>query len=128
MYLLNSPKIQKAIHSSKVETARPNISLGDLNDLIIPLPPIGEQEQIVKEVEHFYALADHLENDIENNIKQADRLRQSILKQAFMGGLVPQDPEDEPAAELLERIKGEKAGQAATGRKGKRERANRELF
>jgi restriction endonuclease S subunit len=120
MYLLNSPKIQKEIHGSKVETARPNISLADLNELVIPLPPIPEQEQIVNEIERYYTLADHVENDMENNIRQGERLRQSILKKAFMGELVPQDPADEPAAVLLERIKRDKAAQPAGKKPGRR--------
>lgn len=50
-----------------------------------------------------------IEQGIEQTLKQADRLRQSILKKAFEGKLVPQDPSDEPAEKLLERIKAEKA-------------------
>ncbi|MCR4421213.1 MAG: hypothetical protein NUV32_01905 [Exilispira sp.] len=53
-------------------------------------------------------MADEVDKTIDNSLKQAERLRQSILKQAFEGKLVPQDPNDEPAEKLLERIKVEK--------------------
>jgi len=54
-------------------------------------------------------LADEAERVVEQSLRQAERLRQSILKRAFEGKLVPQDPNDEPAEKLLERIRTEKA-------------------
>jgi type I restriction enzyme S subunit len=81
------------------------------------LPPLAEQEQIVSEVEQRLSIVTQLEAIVEANLKRAERLRQSILKEAFAGRLVPQDPNDEPASVLLERIRKEREGQkkVATG-------------
>jgi type I restriction enzyme S subunit len=71
----------------------------------IPLAPRPEQQKIVDEIEHRFSIVDEVEETAVNNLKQAEKLRQSILKRAFAGRLVSQDPTDEPASALLERIK-----------------------
>jgi len=80
-----------------------------LEKSLIPLPPLPEQHQIVEEIERCFSVADAIEKVVEQSLKQAERLRQSILKRAFKGKLVPQDPTDEPAEKLLERIRAERA-------------------
>lgn len=105
MHLLLTPNIQKKIHDGKVETARPNISLTDLRHLEISLPNMEEQHQIVSEIERRFSVADKIEKIVDESLKQSQRLRQSILKRAFEGKLVPQDPNDPPASELLKKIK-----------------------
>ncbi len=75
------------------------------------LPPINEQERIVGEIEKLLSITDDLELMIEHSIQRAERLRQSILREAFAGRLVPQDPNDEPAGELLKRIRRDRARQ-----------------
>ena len=70
----------------------------------IPIPPLTEQEQIVTELERHLSIADEAEATIDVELKRAERLRQSILKHAFSGKLVPQDPNDEPAETFLARI------------------------
>ena len=74
----------------------------------IPLPSLAEQETIVETVEDQLSVIEHLEADLEAKLKSAQALRQSILRHAFTGQLVPQDPNDEPAAELLKRIAAER--------------------
>jgi type I restriction enzyme S subunit len=75
------------------------------SQLEFPLPPVSEQAQIVIEVERCLSEALQTEQIIEMSLKRAQRLRQSVLKQAFGGKLVQQDPNDEPANVLLERIR-----------------------
>lgn len=71
----------------------------------VPVPPIYEQAQIVERLEVLLSSIEALGGSESDNLRRADRLRQSILKQAFSGQLVPQDPNDEPAGVLLERIR-----------------------
>lgn len=70
-----------------------------------PLPPLEEQRQIVLEVEKYCSNLEHTLAILDTLVRRASRLRQSILKRAFEGRLVPQDPKDEPASELLARIR-----------------------
>ena len=62
----------------------------------------------MSEVERRLSVVSQLEAMVEANLKRAERLRQSVLKEAFAGRLVPQDPDDEPASVLLERIRQER--------------------
>jgi type I restriction enzyme S subunit len=109
------------IQKAKVGVGQPNVNAQLLSRLLIPLSPLPEQHQIVAEIERRLSVADQLEKVVEQSLKQAERLRQSILKQAFEGKLVPQDPTDEPAEKLLERIKKEKESKGLAKQKsGKR--------
>ncbi len=82
---------------------QPNLNLGIVKQIAVPLPPIEEQSQIVFEVATRVSQIDVAEKAIEKNILRANRLRQSILKQAFDGKLVSQDSADEPVRIPLER-------------------------
>ena len=86
----------------------PQINHKDIDPLPFPLPPLSEQQAIVSEVESRLSVADEVEKTVTAELKRAEQLRQSILKKAFSGKLVPQDPNDEPASVLLERIKVQK--------------------
>ena len=85
-----------------------SINQEQLGAMPIPLCGLPEQRKIVEEIERCFSVADETAIIIEQSLKQAERLRQSILKRAFEGKLVPQNPDDEPAEKLLERIKAEK--------------------
>jgi type I restriction enzyme S subunit len=82
-----------------------NVSQDKIESVVLPLPPLDEQHQIAETTEDRLSVVDQLSAQVEADLKRAARLRQGILKRAFEGRLVPQDPADEPAAVLLERIR-----------------------
>lgn len=85
-----------------------NINAGELQSLIIPVPGIQEQYELLKHLDTSTPSINSTELEIERQLIKSETLRQSILKKAFSGQLVPQDPSDEPANELLARINAEK--------------------
>ncbi len=107
-YLL-SPNAQRLIHHTKVDVARANLSLADIAQMPFPLPPCAEQIRLAGEINRLSTIADRLTADTIVSSQRCTRLRQSILKWAFEGKLVDQDPTDEPASVLLERIRAERA-------------------
>jgi type I restriction enzyme S subunit len=105
---------------------KPGLNLDNLRELSIALPPLPEQHRIVAEVDRLLSVADETEHAVRAQLARAERLRQAVLKNAFEGKLVPQDPQDEPASVLLERIRSGHAaaepatsGSAKTSRKGR---------
>jgi type I restriction enzyme S subunit len=86
-------------------TAQKNINIELLKGLSISLPPFAEQSEIVREVERRLSAGDRLAAVLEQQSARADATRQSLLREAFAGRLVPQNPNDEPASVLLERIR-----------------------
>ena len=105
---------------------QPNLNLSLVRQIAIPLPPLAEQQRIVGELERHLSVIQQAEISVLANLKRVGRLRQSILKRAFAGKLVPQDPSDEPATELLEHILAERsATRTATSSKNQtRRRSN----
>lgn len=94
-----------------------------LRDYEIPVPTLAEQERIVAEIESRFERADALETTVDRALNDAEKLKQAVLKKAFSGELVPQNPDDEPASVLLDRIRAERAAeQRANPKKGKRKR------
>ncbi|PLS83933.1 MAG: hypothetical protein CYG60_20605 [Actinobacteria bacterium] len=125
MYALNSHPVQRRTTAVIHGIGRPRLNLTEIKSIAVPLPPIVEQSRIAEEIERRLSVVDKLEGTVEENLKQAGALRQSILKRAFSGELVPQDSDDEPASALLERIRAErqvtkqKTGKKSVGSKRK---------
>lgn len=114
--LINSPTIQKTIQDETQGIGRSRTSLGKLKELLIPVPPLAEQERIAKTVEELLALVDKIE---ENKTDLAELIKQTkskVLDLAIKGKLVPQDKNDEPAEKLLEKIRAEKEQLIAEGK------------
>ena len=84
---------------------QPNLNLSKIKQFPLSLPPMAEQEEIVGRVEELFALADSLQRRHEHALSQVIELTPSVLAKAFRGELVPQDPNDEPAARMLEQWK-----------------------
>ena len=103
-YSCISEYFQKEIRNHASATTLPILNKNNFTKLLIPLPPLSEQQRIVKEIERWFALIDQIEQDkvdLQTIIKQT---KSKILDLAIHGKLVPQDPNDEPAIELLKRI------------------------
>lgn len=162
LFLPLTTKISENLAKS-LGSAIPNISTGQINEIVLALPPLQEQHRIVAKVDELMALCDQLEQQTESQIEaqqtlvsvlletltaskdhnelmqnwqrlsehfdtlftteqSIDQLKQTILQLAVMGRLVPQDPTNEPASKLLERIAAEKA-QLIADKKIKKQKA-----
>jgi type I restriction enzyme S subunit len=107
-------------------TAQKNINLGILSELIVPVPPVEESEEIVarlKKAMESILLIDETYLSADSTLNELD---QSILSKAFRGELVPQDPNDEPASELLARIRASREAQATKTKVGKKKTGKRQ--
>jgi type I restriction enzyme S subunit len=120
MYLLSSPVFRQRVMTSSGATAQPHLYLGDLRTLPVPIPPRPEQEKVIAEIERLLTLVDASEAVVVTDVKRSSRLRQAVLRWAFEGKLVNQDPEDEPAEKLLARIRAERAAVAPAKKDGGR--------
>ena len=101
------------------------LSVSKVSDLPVPLAPLAEQHRIVAEVERHLSVLNQTEAAVEANLTRAERLRQSVLKHAFSGKLVPQDPNDEPGSALLERIQVEREASHAAAKNSRWTRRRR---
>ena len=94
MYALNSEPTQKRTAKIIHGIGRPRLNLSEIKSIVLPLPPKHEQEIIFGEIERRLSVVREVENQVEIELERADRLRQSILKKAFSGKLVPRDGGD----------------------------------
>jgi len=116
--------VQQRLEDDAPATAQKNINLEILEKVVIPVPPIKEQLQILKVLSDSMDSARETDSTIDISLKQATAQRKNILKAAFSGQLAPQDPNDEPASVLLERIRAERAAQGAKGvKRGRKAKA-----
>ena len=119
-YFFQSLIYWKQIKLGQVGTGQPNFNGTKLGQLMIPLCPYEEQDQIVQEIESRLSVCDKLEETVQQSLEKIEYLRHSILKKVFEGKLVPQNPNDEPAEKLLERIKQEKEKFESNNKKRKK--------
>lgn len=101
------------LDEGKQTTNLASINLTKLGALPVPLPPVDEQLRIVGEIERQFSLVDSVMRAVELGLKRAGQLRQAVLRYAFEGGLTRQDPNDEPASVLVERLQAPDAVAAA---------------
>lgn len=120
-HYIASPLIQEVLKGASGATAVSALYLRDIKKLELLLPSREEQTEIVRRVEILFAFADRLEARLQSAQTAAKRLTPALLAKAFRGELVPQDPSDEPATELLRRLREARA--ADTASKPKRGRA-----
>jgi type I restriction enzyme S subunit len=108
-YYMNSVA-KKLVKAGQVGITLTHFNTRSVASLPVPVPPLAEQHRIVAEVESQLSVINTLETVVAANLKRAERLRQTILRRAFEGKLVPQDPDDESASVLLDRIRAERNG------------------
>jgi type I restriction enzyme S subunit len=104
-FCFKSPSGLADLISRSSSTAQQAIYIKDMRSFALPIPPLAEQQEIVRRVERLFALADNIEQRYKKAQAFIDKLTPSLLAKAFRGALVPQDPNDEPAAVLLGKIK-----------------------
>lgn len=122
--MLNSPQALRAIEEMKtgISDSGLNLTQGKLLALSLPVPPVDEQKRLVAKIDRAFTEIDRLTAEAAAARRLLDRLDQAILAKAFRGELVPQDPADEPAGVLLERIRAERAA-APKPKRGRRKAA-----
>ena len=110
-----SPLMEALLREGSRATTQAAFGIIKARRLPFPLPPLAEQHRIVAEVERRLSVVGELGKQVEAALGRAERLRQAILKRAFEGRLAPQDPNDEPASALLERIRAGRGAEKLTG-------------
>ena len=114
-----SPLLQAQIDSRKTQTAQANIFQGKIKTLVFPMPGMQEQKRICEIVADALKRGGDQKETVIATLTSVNQLDQRILAKAFRGELVPQDPNDEPASVLLERIREEKTRKATEQRENK---------
>lgn len=103
-YFIISPHSKNSLISTAVGSTATHVNLENIRPFNIPIPPLSEQKRIANEIERWFSVIDELESNEDDLVKAIDKAKSKILDLAIHGKLVPQDPNDEPAIELLKRI------------------------
>ncbi|WP_367108648.1 restriction endonuclease subunit S [uncultured Psychrobacter sp.] len=122
-FLLSATGRERIVKVASSTTGLHTLSLSKVSNLIIPLTSLAEQKQIIELLESKLSDSERLIDDIDTQLKKANLLKTSILHKAFQGKLVPQDPNDPPASELLVQIKAEREAKALTEKQAKQDKA-----
>ena len=125
VFYLRSSYGFKGLVREKKATAQDSISIQAIRNICIPIPPFAEQKRIVTQIGTLFDCVDELEQSVDSLGTVVSLTKQKILDLAIRGKLVPQDPKDEPASELLKKIKAEKD---ALVKAGKMKRDKHESF
>jgi type I restriction enzyme S subunit len=125
LWYLRSPDGRASLESASSgnQLSMRNISQAGLLDILVPAIPQGEKQQIAARIEGELRRISLTGNEAKNAAHLLDRLDQSILAKAFRGELVPQDPDDEPASAVLDRIRAQREAAGAPRRRGRNPRA-----
>ena len=118
-YFFQSADYWDQIEAGVTGTGQPNFNGSKLAELSVPFGDVDAQKAAIERIDNAFARADRLEAEAARARALLDRLEAAILARAFRGELVPQDPADEPASALLDRIRSERAA-APAARRGKR--------
>ena len=121
-WILSSQRVKDFLAASSIGTTMQNLNESILHRVPVPVCSPHEQDEVFRELEKQYSMLDDIEEIVDLEITKAATLRQSILKKAFSGQLVAQDPNDEPASVLLERIKAQKVAQSHSAKLRKERR------
>jgi type I restriction enzyme S subunit len=124
-YCINSNLARKQLGLITKGVAQKKISTGRFKTILLPFLCLDEQQVIADHLDQLFSVSEQQEQVILQSLQKSETLRQSILKKAFSGQLVEQDPNDEPASVLLERIKAEKAVQAKDRKRIRKPKARR---
>ena len=126
--VLSSPHLRRQLsdRSTGTKESMRNVTQENIRAVTLPVPPRYIQDAVVAETDRRISLIDAAERAVEVNLLKATQLRRSLLHSAFAGQLVPQDPSDEPASELLTRIKSQRAAAEAAKKKAPRPRRKKE--
>jgi type I restriction enzyme, S subunit len=103
---LESPGCRSVIErAARSTTGVNNLNAEEIRRLVIPVPPLPEQDEIIRRTQELLGQADQGERRVARAVAALERVVSSVLRKAFRGELVPQDPNDEPASVMLERIR-----------------------
>ena len=103
-YYLQSPLGNLQVHEKKKSTSQASLSMENIRTINVNISPLEEQEQIVSKIKQGFSLIENTTQIVNSTLQNLQTMKMSVLKQAFEGKLVPQDPNDESASVLLEKI------------------------